>query len=66
MKYARFKEIWTTLVTNRAPVPAAARKGIAPLNNGVSESTVDALIEAADGNFAQFDEIDKKLAAHKA
>lgn len=65
MTYTRFKEIWTTLVTHRAPSTDAAQKA-APLNNGVSESTVAALVEAADGNFAQFDEIEMKLAARGA
>jgi hypothetical protein len=62
MTYEKFKEIWTTLVTNRTPSSDGCAAAV-PLNNGVSEHTVDALVAVADGDHSQFDEIEKILAA---
>lgn len=60
MTYDRFKEIWTTLVTNRAPSSEGGNKP--PLSNGVSPHTVEALVAAADGDHSRFDEIQQDLA----
>jgi len=59
MKYERFSEIWTTLVTNRTPAGNVEHEPV--LNNGVSEHTVSALVAAADGDHSQFDDIAKTL-----
>lgn len=64
MTYDRFKEIWTTLVTNRAAPEAAVQKPA--LINGLSDNTVDALVAVADGDHSRFDEIEKALADHDA
>lgn len=65
MNFERFNEIWTVLVANRAPSPDAPQ--CTPcLNNGVSEKTVDSLVAVAEGDHSEFDEIQKKLAAHDA
>jgi hypothetical protein len=65
MKFERFNQIWTALVTDR-PVSSEPAGEKLPLNNGVSEQTVNALVAASDGNFAYFDDIDAKLAAYDA
>jgi len=60
MTYDRFKQLWTALVTHRAPAEGT-RDPIPYLNNGVSEETVDALVAVADGDHSQFDGIQTEL-----
>ena len=64
MTFERFHQIWTTVVTDRPASAQAVKK--APLLNGASEQTIDALVRASDGDFAYFDEIDAKLAGYDA
>jgi len=66
MTFDRFNQIWTTLVADRPVLPKAGGKSLPPLDNGVSEDTVNALVAASNGDFAFFDEIDAKLAAYDA
>lgn len=54
MKFERFHELWTTLVTNREPSSGTTDEAM-PLSNGVSEHTVNALIAVADGDHSDFE-----------
>jgi hypothetical protein len=65
MTFDRFNQIWTALVADRPASPKPEGQPL-PLDNGVSEETVDALVAASNGDFAFFDEIDARLAAHDA
>ncbi|HTQ29920.1 MAG TPA: hypothetical protein VMI53_01805 [Opitutaceae bacterium] len=65
MTYDRFKEIWTTLVTNRAPIEGAPTQ-VPCLYNGVSENTVDALVAVAEDDHSHFDAIQKKLSERES
>lgn len=62
MTYKRFKEIWTTLVTNRPYIGtrAAEREPSIP----ASPHTVKALEQAADGNHEAFDQVNKEISQY--
>ncbi len=57
MTYDRFKEIWTTLVTNRAPSSKAGSP--LPLSNGASDHTIAALVAVANEDHSHFDKIQR-------
>ena len=63
MTFARFKQIWDTLVTNRPK--AKVVDGRPPIvQEGSSHHTLDALCRASDDDFSDFDEIEEQLALH--
>lgn len=60
MTFARFRQLWDALVTDRPRTP----RPDPIVMEGCSRATEDALIAASDGDFTAFDDIDRALEAH--
>lgn len=64
MTFARFRQLWDCLVTDRQVDTARPAPAVPYATSPVSPHTEAALIRAANGDHSTFDEISAKLARH--